>query len=73
MIAMQSSASILPFPGSARALPSPRTPEAARHLIADVINRWMQGQPLAPHEQAVVETVLDTNYFGQLGRLAFGG
>lgn len=45
----------------------------AREMVTAAMQSWMDGDPLTQREQRIVETVLDTNYFGQLGRLAFGG
>ncbi len=45
---------------------------AARNMVAAAMRSWMDGEPLTQREQRIVETVLDTNYFGQLGRLMMG-
>lgn len=44
----------------------------ARDMVATAMTSWMQGDPLTAREQRIVDLVLDTNYFGQLGRLAMG-
>lgn len=67
-------ATIITFPRSpARPLPD-RTmaPDAERSMVAAALRSWMDGDPLTAREQRIVDTVLDTNYFGQLGRLALG-
>lgn len=69
-------ATILAFPHASTrqpALPRPQSPDQAREMIAAAMTSWMQGDPLTAREQRLVDTVIDTNYFGQLGRLAFGG
>jgi hypothetical protein len=47
--------------------------EAERAMVTAALKSWMDGDPLTQREHRIVETVLDTNYFGQLGRLAMGG
>lgn len=47
--------------------------DAERTMVAAALKSWMEGDPLTQREQRIVETVIDTNYFGQLGRLAMGG
>jgi hypothetical protein len=58
------------------AAPSVATPRedlaAQRQMVAAAMNTWMQGRPLTQREQRIIDTVVDTNYFGQLGRLAMG-
>lgn len=46
--------------------------DMARAMVAAAMRSWMEGDPLTQREQRIVETVLDTNYFGQLGRLMMG-
>lgn len=68
-------AQILAFPATAPkppiVPPAPRDP--AREMVAAAVKSWMEGDPLTAREQRIVDAVIDANYFGQLGRLAFGG
>lgn len=61
------------LPVVAAAISGESQQEVARAMVAAAMRSWMDGDPLTQREQRIVETVLDTNYFGQLGRLAFGG
>lgn len=67
---------IVRFPRSAAApipvsAPAPSVDQQQR-MVAAALKSWMEGDPLTQREQRIVDTVLDTNYFGQLGRLAMG-
>lgn len=53
--------------------PRNATLEAERAMVTAALKSWMEGDPLTQREQRIVETIIDTNYFGQLGRLAMGG
>ncbi|GLQ09222.1 hypothetical protein GCM10007913_11540 [Devosia yakushimensis] len=45
----------------------------ARQMVAAAVKSWMEGDPLTQREQRIVDLLLDTNYYGQLGRLAMVG
>ena len=66
-------AQILQFPRASAPHP-PIVPVVApdQAMVAAALKSWMDGDPLTAREQRIVDTVLDTNYFGQLGRLAMG-
>lgn len=68
-------AQILSFPAAPpRPAPAPTAPrDATREMVAAAMRSFMEGDPLTEREQRIVDTVLDANYFSQLGRLAFGG
>lgn len=51
---------------------SPNRRATEREMVTAAMKSWMDGDPLTAREQRIVDTVLDTNYFGQLGRLAMG-
>jgi hypothetical protein len=61
------------LPVVAQTIAGEATNPIAREMVRAAMQSWMDGDPLTQREQRIVETVVDTNYFGQLGRLAFGG
>ncbi|SFV31259.1 hypothetical protein SAMN05216456_1283 [Devosia crocina] len=69
-------AQVLAFPRTpAHPIPPQPAPSAQRQrdMVTAAMQSFMDGDPLTEREQRIVDTVLDCNYFSQLGRLAFGG